>query len=158
VADDAEQVPTAFAVGDLIDADPAQPVKPSPRRARASVTTRSIIRPTVAQSTRISRLTTVLGASRTSHTWVSSKARVKSIAHARKRHRLGDDPAAWTVEPTHLEPHQTGRPPEIEMAPAAQRAVVTARSIMAAATISSPKISSQAEKGLLLVTIRLARS
>jgi hypothetical protein len=29
---------------------------------------------------------------------------------------------------------------------------------MAAATTSSPKISPQAEKGLLLVTIRLARS
>jgi hypothetical protein len=34
----------------------------------------------------------------------------------------------------------------------------TSRSIIPAATISSPKISPQAENGLLLVTIRLARS
>src|SRR5262249_33074286 len=36
--------------------------------------------------------------------------------------------------------------------------VVDERSIMAAATVSSPKISPQAEKGLLLVTISEARS
>jgi hypothetical protein len=47
------------------------------RRSSASSTTRSIIRPTVAQSTRMSWATTLFGASRESHTQPSSKARVK---------------------------------------------------------------------------------
>jgi hypothetical protein len=51
----------------------------SPPAALASATTRSIILPTVSQSIRSSRATTVFGASLASHTQVSSKARVKRL-------------------------------------------------------------------------------
>jgi hypothetical protein len=74
VAHDAHQVPVAFAIDDLIQADPGRTSRPSsPRVTACSPTTRGIIRATDVQSMRINSATTLLGADRTRDTYASSK-------------------------------------------------------------------------------------
>jgi hypothetical protein len=59
VIDDDHQVLVAASVGDLVDPDPLEPVE-GIRAARASVTTRAAITPTVRRAIRINSTTAVL--------------------------------------------------------------------------------------------------
>jgi len=106
VVDDDGQVPAAL-VGDLVNADPAQPVERVDPSA-GLVTTRATIAPTVAQAMRNSGVIAVSEVCTASQATVSSKARVW--------------PAASTQPPT----DESGEPPFMRGHPSAtQRAIAS---------------------------------
>ena len=124
VADHAQQVAVALAVGDLVDADPPQPIQgvrgvpeglvddpldhPSDRR------------PVDAHQPGDDRLGRVAGEDGAGVLEGSGEAR----ARPGPGHLLADDTAGRTVDPAHLGPDQAGGAKGIQVAPAPGRAVV----------------------------------